>query len=59
MGKKSLKITVNDLDDDNYADVAHKIVKAVKSEAPNSHISILGASPEVFEDSSKKKIKGE
>jgi hypothetical protein len=59
VGKKSLKITVNNLDDDNYADVAHKIVKAVQSEAPNSDVSILGASPEVFEASSKKKIKGE
>ncbi|CDM94337.1 MAG: hypothetical protein P5702_17795 [Limnospira sp. PMC 1291.21] len=59
MGKKSLKITVNGLNDDNYADVAHQVVKAVKSEAPNSDISILGASPEVFEGSSKKKIKGD
>jgi hypothetical protein len=59
VGKKSLKITVHGLDDNNYMDVAHKIAKTVKSEAPNSDVSILGASPEVFEGSSKKKIKGE
>jgi hypothetical protein len=58
VGKKSLKITVHNLDDDNYVDVAHKIAKTVKSEAPNSDVSILGANPEVFEGSSNKKIKG-
>lgn len=59
MSKKSLKIKVDNLDDDNYADVAYQVTKIVKSVAPNSDISILGASPEVFEGSSRKEIKGE
>lgn len=59
MGKKSLKITVHNLDDENYVDVAHKIAKTVKSAAPDSNVSILGANPEVFESSSTKTIKGE
>ncbi|MEG4800805.1 hypothetical protein QUB63_13855 [Microcoleus sp. ARI1-B5] len=58
MGKKSLKITVNGLSDENYADVANGIVKTVKSVAPNSDISILGASPETFKGSSNKEIEG-
>lgn len=58
MGKKSLKITVNGLTDDNYIDVANSVAKEVKSKAPNSDISILGANSEVFEGSSKKQIKG-
>lgn len=59
MGKKSLKITVNNLDDENYVKVAYQVAESVKSVAPNSTISILGASPEVFEGSSNKQIKGE
>jgi hypothetical protein len=59
VGKKSLKITVNNLDDENYVQVAYQVAKSVKSVAPNSDISILGASPEVFEGSSTKQIKGE
>ncbi|OCR01171.1 hypothetical protein BCD67_17540 [Oscillatoriales cyanobacterium USR001] len=58
MGKKSLKVTVHGLSDENYADVAHGIVKTVKAVAPNSDISILGATPETFEGSSNKEIKG-
>ena len=58
MGKKSLKVTVHGLSDENYADVAHGIVKTVKSVAPNSDISILGSNPETFERSSNKEIKG-
>lgn len=58
MSKKSLKITVNNLDENNYIDIANKIAKTVKSEAPNSDISILGANPEVFEGSSNKQNKG-
>lgn len=58
MGKKSLKVTVNGLSDDNYVNVTYQIAKTVKSIAPDSDISILGASPETFEDSSNKKIKG-
>jgi len=59
VGKKSLKITVNNLDDENYVKVAYQVAESVKSVAPNSTISILGASPEVFEGSSNKQIKGE
>ncbi|MEG4198187.1 hypothetical protein QUA45_07910 [Microcoleus sp. Pol12A5] len=59
MGKKSLKITVNNLDDENYVKVAYQVAESVKSVAPNSTISILGGSPEVFEGSSNKQIKGE
>ncbi|WP_333323628.1 hypothetical protein [Microcoleus sp. T3_A4] len=59
MGKKSLKITVNNLNDENYVKVAYQVAESVKSVAPNSTISILGASPEVFEGSSNKQIKGE
>lgn len=59
MGKKSLKITVNNLNDEDYTEVAYQVVKSVKRIAPNSNISILGASPEVFEGSSNKQIKGE
>jgi hypothetical protein len=47
VGKKSLKVTVHGLSDENYAEVA-----------PDSDISILGASPETFEGSSNKEIKG-
>jgi hypothetical protein len=59
VGKKSLKITVNNLNDENYVKVAYQVAESVKSVAPNSTISILGASPEVFEGSSNKQIKGE
>ncbi len=58
MGKKSLKITVHGLSDENCADVAHGVIKTVKTVAPNSSISIVGASPETFEGSSNKEIKG-
>ncbi len=58
MSKKSLKVTVHGLSDENYADVAHGIYKTVKAVAPNSDVSILGASPETFEGSSNKEIKG-
>jgi len=58
MGNKSLKITVNNLDDENYVKVAYQVAESVKSVAPNSNISIIGASPEVFEGSSNKQIKG-
>lgn len=58
MGKKSLKITVNNLDDENYVDVANQVVKSVKKIAPNSDLSILGSSPETFEGSSNKEIEG-
>ena len=59
MGKKSLKIKVDNLDDENYVNVAYEIVKTVKSAVPESNVSILGANPEVFESSSTKTIKGE
>lgn len=58
MGKKSLKVTVHGLSDENYIDIANKIVKTVKESEPNSDISILGANTETFEGSSKKEIEG-
>jgi hypothetical protein len=58
MGKKSLNVKVDNLDDSNYVDVAYKITKTVKEIAPNSDISIVGATPETFEGSSNKEIPG-
>lgn len=58
MGKKSLKVKVDNLNDDNYIEAANRIVKSVKEVAPDSDVSILGASPETFEGSSNKEIQG-
>lgn len=58
MGKKSLKIKVDNLSEENYIDVAHAVAKVVKSAAPESRVSILGAAPEVFEGQPKAKVEG-
>jgi hypothetical protein len=58
MSDKSLKIKVDGLSDKNFADVANKVIKAVKKAAPDSTISILGAEPKVFEGKSQKQVKG-
>lgn len=58
MSKKSLKIKVDDLSDENYIHVANEVVKAVKSAAPDCKVSILGSDPETFEGKNQKQIKG-
>lgn len=58
VGKKALRIKIDNLDDDNVFDVANKVTKAAKEVAPTCNIAILGASPETFEGSSNKEIKG-
>ncbi|HAX89906.1 MAG TPA: hypothetical protein DCY91_27510 [Cyanobacteria bacterium UBA11370] len=58
MGKKSLRVKIDNLSEDEYIDVAHEVAKTVKSRAPNSDISIVGADSETFESSSRKEIKG-
>ncbi len=57
MGKKSLKIKVDGLSDENYIETASQIAKAVKAAAPDSKVSILGADSETFEEKNQKHIK--
>lgn len=58
MGKKSLKIKIDDLSEENYIDVANEAAKAIKNAAPNCKVSILGADPDIFEGKDHKQIKG-
>ena len=57
MGKKSLKIKVDGLSDENYIEVASQAEKAIKTAAPDRKVSILGADPETFEEKNQKHIK--